>query len=576
MPAHPHTAVPAARRKPLGADSPLYHWWITAALMLGFTTAGLSVTVVQLAFPHIMLSLRADLDDMQWVQTSSMIMQAVMMPSVGWLGARLGNRRLYLLSLGTFVGGSILCGMAWDVSSLIAFRVVQAIGSGPLFPLTQSIMFETFPEEKRGLAMGVNSLGFSFGPMVGPVIGGYLLEHASWRTVFYINVPVGILGLILAYLVLPYPRRREQRSLDVLGLFSMATFLVTFLLAITQGRDEGWNSQYIVTLLTIAVVAGVGFVVTELRQTEPFVELRLYKNFAFTMASLVVFLNTITFMSSSFVVTLFLQIHLLYTPLQSAWILMPSAVVIGILSVVTGRLSDFIAPKILIIFGLATSTLCMFQHATITSVTSFEAIAFWFAVRGFTRSFTITPLTTGSLAPLRESELRMGSGLLSLNRGIASAVSIALTTAVLQNRLAERVLLLVQDQSAMPLAAEELLQHFFMTFRHLGDFADMAQIKAAAMLQQLLSAEAALHSYHDTFILIGWMSAAGIVPALWMGKVKRQSAQAVPPVPSPQDMTPPPQPAVPYRPAIGGENGTHVDSKIENRKAGHTPEAEVQ
>ena len=123
---------------------------------------------------------------------------------------------------------------------------------------------------------------------------------------------------------------------------------MTFLLAITQGRDEGWSSLYIVTLLAVAAVAGVGFVVTELRQTEPFVELRLYKNFAFAMASLVVFLNTITFMSSSFVVTLFLQIHLLYTPLQSAWILMPSAVVIGILSVVTGRLSDFIAPKILI------------------------------------------------------------------------------------------------------------------------------------------------------------------------------------------------------------------------------------
>jgi len=530
--------------------------------MLGFMTAGLSVTVVQLAFPHIMTSLRADLDAMQWVQTSAMIMQAVMMPSVGWLGSRLGNRRLYLLALGTFVGGSILCGMAWDVYSLIAFRVVQAIGAGPLFPLTQSIMFQTFPEEKRGLAMGVNSLGFSFGPMIGPVIGGYLLEHASWRTVFYINVPVGIIGLILAYLVLPYPRQREPRSLDVLGLFSMAAFLVTFLLAITQGRDEGWNSQYIVTLLAIAVVAGVGFVVTELRHAEPFVELRLFKNLAFTMASLVVFLNTITFMASSFVVTLFLQIHLLYTPLQAAWILMPSAVVIGILSVVTGRLSDLISPKVLIIFGLATSTLCMFQHATITTVTSMEAITFWFTVRGFTRAFTITPLSTGSLAPLPESQLRMGSGLLSLNRGIASAVSIALTTTVLQNRLAERVLFLVQDQNAMPLGAEELLQHFFITFKHLGDFADMAQIKAMAMLQQLLDAEAALHSYHDTFIFIGLMSAAGILPALWMGHAKSKAAKATPLTPSPQDTAPLHPSAVPYRPAVGGENGTRVDSRI--------------
>jgi DHA2 family multidrug resistance protein len=287
----------------------------------------------------------------------------------------------------------------------------------------------------------------------------------------------------------------------------------------------------------------------------------LYKNFAFAMGSLVVFLNTITFMSSSFVVTLFLQIHLLYTPLQSAWILMPSAVVIGILSVATGRLSDLIPPKILVIFGLATSALCMFQHTTITTVTSLGAITFWFTVRAFTRAFTITPLTTGSLAPLQESQIRMGSGLLSLNRGLASAVSVALTTTVLQNRLATRMLVLTQDQDAMPLGAEELLHHFFLIFQHLGDFADMAQIKAMAMLQELFSAEAALHSYHDTFILIGWISAAGILPALWMGHATAKPAQTVPPPPAPQNVVPLPQSTVPYTPSVGGENGRHVKSR---------------
>jgi hypothetical protein len=127
----------------------------------------------------------------------------------------------------------------------------------------------------------------------------------------------------------------------------------------------------------------------------------------------------------------------------------------------------------------------------------------------------------------------------------------------------------------MPLGAAELLQHFFLTFKHLGDFTDMAQIKAAAMLEQLLSAEAALHSYHDTFILIGWISAAGIVPALWMGHARRTSAKAVSPAPSPQGTAPLPQPSVPYRPAVGGENGTYVNSKLESRKAEPTPEAEV-
>jgi EmrB/QacA subfamily drug resistance transporter len=386
--------------------------------------------------------------------------------------------------------------------------------------------------------MGINSLGFSFGPMVGPVLGGYLLEHASWRTVFYINVPVGILGLILAYLVLPYPRRREARRFDGMGMLSMAVFLVTFLLAITQGRDEGWGSQYILTLLAITIVAGVGFVVTELRSPEPFVELRLYKNIAFTMVSLVVFLNTITFMASSFVVTLFLQIHLQYTPLQAAWILMPSAIIIGILSVVTGRLADLVPTKILVIFGLGASTLIMFQHATITTVTSMEAITFWFAIRGIARSFTIAPLTTASLATLPESEIRMGSGLLSLNRGIASAGSVALTAALLQNRLTERVLLLMQDQSTIPFEADELLHNFLITFKQLGDFADLAQIKAMAMLQQLTSAEAALHSYHDTFIIIGLISAAGILPSLWLGNPTSKPTETVPSSPPPHNVAP--------------------------------------
>jgi hypothetical protein len=173
-----------------------------------------------------------------------------------------------------------------------------------------------------------------------------------------------------------------------------------------------------------------------------------------------------------------------------------------------------------VIFGLIGSSLLMFQHATITAVTSIETITFWFAIRGIARSFTISPLTTASLATLPESALRMGSGLLSLNRGIASAGSVALTTALLQSRMAERMAHILQDQSAIPWGAGDVLEQFLGTFRGLGDFADIAQAKAMTMLQDMFSAEAALHSYHDTFVMIGWISALGILPALWMKKPK--------------------------------------------------------
>lgn len=519
------TSSSSSVRQAWGATSPFYHWWIAAVLMLGFTTAGLSITVVNLAFPKIMTSLRADLDEMQWVQTGYMIMQAVMMPSVGWLGSRLGNRKLYLLSLGGFVGGSILCGMAWDVHSLIAFRLVQALCVGPLFPITQVMLFQAFPEEKRGLAMGISSLGFSFGPMVGPVLGGYLLEQASWRSVFYINVPVGIVGLICSYFVLPTPSTQQPRRLDVIGMCTMATFLITFLLAMSQGREEGWDSPYILSLFAIALVAGVSFVIAELQSREPFVELRLYANLAFAMASLVVFINTISFMVTNFVVTLFLQLHLEYTPLQAAWMMMPSAIVIGVLSVVSGRLSDVVPAKALVIFGLTLVVWCLWQYTTITAWTSVGLITFWLTVRGFARGFTIAPLSAASLAPLREDEVRMGSALLSLNRGIASASSVALAATVFQNRLATRTIALVQDQSMTAFGQAEALQTLTATFERLGDISQIAGVKALAMLYRLVTLEAALHSYHDMFLLVACISAAGIIPALWIGK--RRARQAV-------------------------------------------------
>jgi hypothetical protein len=181
------------------------------------------------------------------------------------------------------------------------------------------------------------------------------------------------------------------------------------------------------------------------------------------------------------------------------------------------------------------------------------AITFWFAVRGVARSFTIAPLTTGSLATLPEAEIRMGSGLLSLNRGIASAGSVALTAAALQNRLAERTLLLTQDQSAVPFGTEELMQQFLTTFKGLGDFADIAQIKASAMLEQLLTAEAALHSYHDIFIMIGWISALAILPAFWMGK--RKPMKAAQRMPAPQGRIPLSPAIVSAAPFVGSAPG---------------------
>ncbi len=515
------TSASPAWRGMFDDTSPNFHWWLTIPLMLGLTAVGLNVTALNLALPTIMTSLRAELQVAQWIQTGAMITSAVMTPSVGWLGAALGNRRLYLLALGVFISGSLLCGMAWSINSLISFRIVQALGMGLLMPLTRVILFQAFPLDKRGLAVGVTTLGFSFGPMIGPVVSGYLLEHATWRAIFYVNVPVGILSLGLAYLTLPAPRPQQRPRFDAIGWASISIFLITFLLAVSRGRQDGWDAPHILLLLVIALLAGVTFVVVELRIRQPFVELRLFKNVPFAMATVVNFFNTLSFMATNFLVALFLQHQLGYTPLQAAWMLMPSAVLVGIMSVMTGRLSDVMAPKVLIIVGLTLVAWCLFQFANFTVWTSVGLLTFWLTVRGFARAFIMAPLGAASMAALPESDLRMGAGLRGVSRGLASASSVALAATWYQERLAVHTRRLAQEQSLTGYGRDELVQSLTLTFERLGDFGQVAQGKAFAMLNNLIRAEASLLSYHETFIIVAGLSLLAILPTLWISKTVR-------------------------------------------------------
>jgi DHA2 family multidrug resistance protein len=178
-------------------------WWIAITLFLGTLSIGLSVTAVNVAIPTIMSSLGASLNRIQWVLTGFMIIRTVLIPSVGWLGERMGDRNLFIASTTVFTVGSLLCSFSWNAESLIAFRIVQGIGAGPLLGISMAIMFESFPRHERGLAMGLFMTGWSLGPFFGPLLGGYLTEHVHWRAIFYINLPTGLLSIISGYYLLP-------------------------------------------------------------------------------------------------------------------------------------------------------------------------------------------------------------------------------------------------------------------------------------------------------------------------------------------------------------------------------------
>src|SRR5215831_9004351 len=310
---------PSVIRASTFADRPSYKWWVTWTIMIGSFLFALDTTIVNIAIPKIMTSISADLNQIQWVLIIYMIGMAVVMPAAGWLSDLCGHKWLYTGSLVVFTLSSALCGMAWSPASLIFFRLLQGLGAGAIAPTAMAVIFRVFPPQQRGLGMGIYSLGWTFGPILGPTLGGYLTDTISWRAIFYINLPIGIIGVALAATIMAADlSQRRPRQLDLLGLVTMAIFVVTVLLALSQGNIEGWNSHYIILLFVISRLAWVLFLGVELRVRDPLVDLHLYRNSTYAVATFVGVLMGFGMFGQNLLVPLFLEDYLEHTALQAA------------------------------------------------------------------------------------------------------------------------------------------------------------------------------------------------------------------------------------------------------------------
>jgi MFS family permease len=235
-------------------ERPSYKWWVTLALLLGILTQGLNFGTVNVALPSMMTSLQAEIDTIHWVITAFMVTRTVVMPMVGWIGAVIGPRNFYLGGLLIYIIGSVLCGLAWSIPSLVVFRVIQALGAGPLFPLSMAMLYEIFPASQRGMAMGIFMAGISIGPALGPSIGGYLVEHLNWRMIFYLNLPMGIVALGAVALILQKPGAHAMSRL-IKSASEHDWLPGTHPAGVDQGRRELGFALY-QTLFAIAAFPG--------------------------------------------------------------------------------------------------------------------------------------------------------------------------------------------------------------------------------------------------------------------------------------------------------------------------------
>ncbi len=315
-------------------------WIITLTVMLPTLIEIIDTSVVNVSLDHIRGSLSAGMDESTWTITSYLVSNAIIIPMTGWLSKFFGRKRYLIISIALFTMSSFLCGSAWNLQSLVFFRILQGIGGGALQPLSQSILLETFPPRQHGIAMAAFGVGIMFGPIIGPLLGGWITDNWSWHWIFFINVPIGIVSVLLTMLFITDPpyMKRARMKIDYWGLALLTTGLGCLQIVLDKGQQENWfSSNFIVWLSIISTVSLVSFVVVELYAEHPIVNLRTFKSRSFSTGNLLMFIGFFNLFASIVLLPIYLQTLMGYTSFLAGFVLGPGGIATLIALPVAGR-----------------------------------------------------------------------------------------------------------------------------------------------------------------------------------------------------------------------------------------------
>ena len=486
-----------------GSPAPAQGWMLPlVVLIVGSFMSVLDTSIVNVAISRIQNEFGATTEDVQWVANGYTLTLGVVVPLSAWLSDRFGLSRLYIVSLLGFGAGSALCGLAGSLNTLVAFRIAQAIGGGILPVLTLSILYRIVPREKIGTAMGLYGLGVLVAPGIGPSLGGYLVEYISWRWIFYVNVPIAILGAIAAVLVLPhFPPVRAGRF-DALGFLTVATGLSTLLLALSEGQMWGWGSYKILVLLTVSVLSLALFVVIELEIDEPLLDVRVFRYWAFTNSLLLISVLSIGLFAVLFYIPLLLQMGLGLAPFPTGLVLLPQALVLAVLTPISGRLYERLGPRWLAVVGLLIVAVSTYRMHQITLDASRSEIMWLLVFRAVGLGLCLIPIFTSGIASLPLAQVPQASAFNNLIRQTSSALGVAAFTALLTRQQAQQL-----SNRAALLPAKTVIPHLPTGIpRWLGTYA----LDQQTQLQSFATAVDWL------FIIIAILTAAGVILAMFL------------------------------------------------------------
>jgi EmrB/QacA subfamily drug resistance transporter len=479
-----------------------YKWEILALAIFGSFMAILDSSIVNVALPHLMVTFSANLEQIEWVSTGYMLAFAILMPATTWLRDAIGLRNAFALALLVFTGGSALCGLAWDLDSLIFFRVIQAVGGGALMPTGLTMVSEVFPPSQRGMALGIWGAGATVAPALGPTIGGYLLDFVNWRAIFYINIPIGAVVIALTLAIMRHSTgHRGSYRFDFFGFFFLSITLAGLLIGLTQGEREGWTSAYILTLFAVSYFAFLIFLIVESMVEHPIVDLRIFKIRNFSITCLLGAARSIALFSSVFLMPLFLQRLLGYSAFDTGLLLMPSALAVAITMPLAGNLTDRIGPKVPYVIGGLVTAYSFFIYSELSLNSTYGFMLYGLILRGAGMGFLMAPITVAAMNAVPQKMMSLASGLLNLIMQLSAAFGIAIFGSFLTRRQMFHqeiyVTYFTPDNTPLNLLIAKVKTALILS----GSTLDSATTKAYYIVISFFQKWAASNAYDDCFLV---------------------------------------------------------------------------
>lgn len=410
---------------------------VASVVVLGAIMAILDTTVVNVALQKLTIQFATSFDTIQWVATGYMLALATVIPVTGWASDRFGTKRLYLLAIGTFLIGSMLAGLAWNVESLIAFRVVQGLGGGMLMPAGMTILTRAAGPQRIGRVMAVLGVPMLLGPICGPILGGWLVDSVSWRWIFYINVPIGLIAFVLALRLLPKDNPESGNRFDFIGMLMVSPGLAALIFGVSRIPSTGTVADLEVWLPALAgIVLLVAFVLRARTMEHPLIDLKLFRNRSFSVAMITMAVFCVGFFGAMLLLPTYFVLVRGESALNAGLLLAPQGLGAMLAMPITGRLADKIAPRRIVVPGLVLIALGMVVFTQVTATTPYWQLLAALFVMGIGMGCTMMPITSAALQTLQSKDMAKASTATNILQQTAGAIGSAVMSIILAALLA--------------------------------------------------------------------------------------------------------------------------------------------